>query len=133
MTFITQTKELCGVFVDWITGPSKLHVINNPRAPVESLVGYHYQGYVINIHCLEKNFLRHYHRWFIPNKRITTYEVFATTSADAPKVLKDMCYNRMQQFPKLLNCWMPDASQSQAAVQAYLDLLITRLSDSRHR
>ena len=115
---------------DVIRGPRILREITKPHMLVESLVGYSLNGYVITIHCQERKYRYEYKYRHIRDKAIYSYFVFATVTGSAPEKLVNAC-NMERAFPKLLPFWMPSETQKEAAIEAYLDLLIEKLDDGR--
>jgi hypothetical protein len=117
-----------GGLVQTFFGPMVVMETTTARAQIESLVGYSISGYVTTIHCQERKFLCRYDRWYTPNKVVYSYTVFATVTGIAPKAIVEAC-SLEKSFPKLLHPWMSSAQQKEAAIGAYLDILIHRLQN----
>jgi len=112
--------------VHQIKGPSQLVELKDDIDAIESLIGFSHHGYRIQIHCKEINYLCKYKRSFIPDKKKSIYKVYADISDNAPVKLKRFCGHE-RHFPKLLFSWFPSSTQREAAIRAYLDLLIKEI------
>jgi len=121
--------QLFASIIEHIRGPSKLSEIAQKRNEIECLMVYSIQGYTVNIHCQEKQYLQRYKYFFVRDKIKTIYHVFTEVSDNAPDNLKRFC-SEDKHFPKLLSFMMPSASQKEAAVNAYLDLIIQKFKNN---
>lgn len=118
-----------GSVIEIIRGPFTLTEINSENSDIESMIGHSIDGYTIKIYCQERNYLCKYRNWYILDRVKTVYHVFTEVSIDAPESLKVFC-QRKRDFPKLLNGLMPSASQKEAAIRAYLDLIIQHFKEA---
>jgi len=118
-----------GSLIELIKGPFTLLEINSQNSDIESMIGHSVKGYSIKIHCQERNYLCRYKKWYVKNHVKTVYHVFTEVSSDAPESLRLFC-ERRRDFPKLLNGLMPSASQKEAAIRAYLDLIIQHFKEA---
>lgn len=126
MQYLQLLRHWIGALWVAFQGPVKVREVTAPRMQIESLVGYSISGYVTTIHCQERQFLCEYERWFIRDRLTCTYNVFATVSGIAPQAIVDAC-SLEKSFPRLLHPWLPSGQQKEAAIGAYLDILIARL------
>ena len=115
--------QLFASTIESLKGPKILFELPSKKNEIESLMGYSINGYTIKIHCLEKKYICRYRNWYISDKIKTVYHVYTTVSEDAPDILKKYC-SVDRHFPRLLGYWMPSATQKEAAIEAYLDLII---------
>lgn len=130
MYYLKLTLKLIAGIIEMIRGPRSLREITEPRTQLESLVGYSIEGYVTTIHCQERKYLCHYHRWPWFNKVVSTYFVFSTVTGSAPGSLVDAC-SMERSFPALLFSGSSNIRQKEAAIEAYIDLLIENLKSSK--
>lgn len=128
MRYLNLIFHWLASILDYLKGSRVLVEATTPQAIIESLVGYSVMGYIITIHCQERMYRYEYLNRFVRNKTFYSYFVFSTVSGDAPEKLKEAC-TMERAFPKLLEFWMPSENQKEAAVCAYLDLLIKKLDD----
>jgi hypothetical protein len=122
-SFVGLTAQLFASALELIKGPSNLSEIVSTKSEIESLMGHSVHDYTVNIHCHEKRYLCRYRRWYVPNQEKTVYHVYTVVSENTPRRLKELCAKE-RHFPKLLGVWMPSASQKEAAIEAYLDLIL---------
>lgn len=120
---IDLLSHLFASIIETLRGPSTISEIPAAINDIECLMGYSLMGYSLRIHCLEKRYILNYKYWFMASREHAIYHVYAVVSQDAPEKLKMFC-SEDRQFPKILNRWMPSASQKEAAIMAYLDLII---------
>lgn len=122
-------KRLLAFLMEVVRGPRTTEEIVTPRTRSERLTGYSVSGFVINIHCQERRYRIRYRRWYVPNKELRLYHIFATTTDDCPDRLMEAC--RLDAvFPMLLSDAVSEQKQQAAVISAYLDILITRLETS---
>lgn len=105
-----------------VRGSRTVTEITEIRSRLESLVAYATRDYTVTIHCKERKFRCEYLRWYIPNKIVTTYEVFATVAGPAPSAMIKACTDG-RTFPKLLHGWSSPRNQKEAAIEAFVDLM----------
>ncbi len=126
MRYLRLLGQIVSTLIETVRVEKTLTEITEAQAHIESLVAYAVEGYTITIHCQERKYACTYSRWYIPDFIVKTYEVFATIAGKAPQVLIDVC-SRDSTFPGLLHPWSSTASQKQAAIEAFLDLIQARL------
>lgn len=124
--FIDMLLKCFSILLEKVRGPRNLQEITPSRAYIEAMTATSIYGVTTTIHCQERMYMCRYDRWFIPNRIVYTYYVFATVSGQASPRHIEAC-SMERSFPKLLHSWMPSASQKEAAIEAYLDLLVHRL------
>lgn len=113
------------IYESW-RGPRQLQEITSARASIEAMTATSIDGVTTTIHCQERRYRCLYKRWYIRDHTVSTYFVFATVQGAASPTHVEAC-SMERSFPKLLHTWMPSASQKEAAIEAYLDLLLERL------
>ncbi len=118
--------KLFSILLEKIRGPRNLFEITTSRTNIEAMTATSIDGVTTTIHCQERKYLCRYDRWFILDRVVYTYFVFATVQGKATPHHIEAC-SMERSFPKLLHPWMPSASQKEAAIEAYLDLLVHRL------
>lgn len=106
-------------------GSKTIEEIMGTIAP-ETLTAESVLGYQLQICCRQRHYRRVYQHWFIPNQDFAVFEVYAITSQVAPEALRRAC-ERSYFFPALRPRGVFPHVQEQAAIAAYLDLLIQRL------
>jgi hypothetical protein len=130
----TFVKYLSGILLLWesLKGTKTVREVKHPSNTLGQLVGYSVAGYKLEIYCQRKHYRRSYDKWFIPNKDHMAYRVFSVVSQDAPDSLKKACELDID-IPALLPLAIDDHGHRQAAVNAYLDILIARLGEEVFR
>jgi hypothetical protein len=118
------------VFLERMKGRWTLKEVKHPRNNLGRLSGFSVQGYGLEIYCHRRHYRRHYDKWFIPNKDRMAFHVFSMVSPDAPDMLQKAC-ELVLDIPQFLPSYASDEAQREAAVQAYLDILIERLGPLR--
>lgn len=108
--------------IEDILGERIVSEVTQRRTKIESLVAYAVEGYTLTVHCKERKFLCTYDRWYIPNRLVTTYEVFATVAGQAPFPLIEAATDD-RTFPKLLMTFAGSKNQKKAAIEAFIDLM----------
>jgi hypothetical protein len=116
--------------IERMKGNKTVYEIRHPKYNLGSLTGYSVSGYELNIHCQLKEYRRSYDKWFIPDEFHMVYHVYSTVSNDAPELLKSVCGFDID-FPALLPNGSSIDNQRKAAVDAYLDILIQKLSSEK--
>lgn len=122
MYYLRLIELLLARLLERVRGARTVTEITEIRSRLESLVAYASTDYTLTIHCKERKFQCEYLRWYIPNKIVTTYEVFATTAGRAPTSLIEACADG-RTFPKLLHGWSSPRNQKEAAIEAFIDLI----------
>lgn len=123
---LKQVLNPLGAAIEWIKGPGEVQDTTAARGQLEALVGQSVSGYTLTIHCQERRHRYVYKNWYMPDRTIITYYVFATVSGQAPEVLVQACA-MVRAFPKLLHPWCKPIRQKEAAIKAYIDLLLPQL------
>lgn len=129
MSPIEAAARLLAVLIEWVKGPRTTEEVVTPRTRSDQLIGRSISGFEIKIHCQERRYRVRYRHWYIPNKEIKLYHVYATTSDDSPKRLKEACMLELT-FPGLISEPTREQKQKESVIAAYLDILITRLETS---
>lgn len=123
-------KLVSAVFFWWekLKGSRTLSEVVTKHNVVRSLNGLSVDGYSITFHCHRKEYQQTYSRWFVPSKIHTLYRVYSTVSNDAPSLLKEVCQLEVD-LPALWPEFISDKFQKEAAIGAYMDLLIMRMKE----
>lgn len=116
----------CSALYEAYLGPRSLTEITSPRANIEAMAATSIEGFTTTIHCQERQYLCRFERWYVRDHVVCSYFVFATIQGVASPRHIEAC-SMERSFPKLLHPWIPSASQKEAAIEAYLDLLLDRL------
>lgn len=119
-----------GSMFEWVRGTRTLIDITKPRATLEALEAHSNDGYVTTIFCREHRYRCVYDNWWIPNRIIKTYHVFCSVQGKAPETLVQ-AYRLERTFPPLLGPWSSNSSQKEAAIEAYLDILLADIESKR--
>jgi hypothetical protein len=119
-----------GTIVEWLRGDRVVTDITEPRAVLESLTAHSNDGYITTIFCRENRYRCTYSHWWIPSRTIKTYHVFSVVQGKAPDILVQ-AYRLERTFPKLLSPWSSNSSQKEAAIEAYLDVLLVEIGRKR--
>jgi hypothetical protein len=83
-------------------------------------------GIITTIHCKERRYLRRYANWYVRDRTVSTYTVYATVCGDVSENYNRAC-NTVHSFPKLLHPWMSADNHREAVVEAYIDILLCSL------
>lgn len=97
----------------------------------EELTGYAIANYEIRLYCQQMRYVREYLRWIFPRQSYSTFRVFSRVTQDAPGSLKRACELEID-LPRMVPRFLSEAKQKEAAIQAYLDILLQTLRDSSH-
>lgn len=127
MYYLRLLELLFARLFESMRGARTVTEITEVRSRLESLVAYASTDYTLTVHCKERKFKCEYERWFIPNKIVTTYEVFATLAGSAPARLIEACTDD-RTFPKLLAGWSSPRNQKEAAIEAFIDLIQSQIA-----
>lgn len=130
----TLIKYFGAVFLLWerLKGTKTVREVKHPDNALGHLTGYSVAGYSLDVYCQRKHYRRSYDKWFVPNQDHMAYRVFSVVSQDAPDSLKKACELDID-IPALLPHAVSDHGHRQAAVNAYLDILIERLGQEVFR
>ena len=129
MRLVRKLASLMTYWVEKVKGPRTIEEVVVPRTRSEGLTGHSVSGYEINIHCQERHYKVRYKRWWMSTDEFRQFHVFATYSHDCPDRLKEACKLDIT-LPVLLNTYASAEKQREAAINAYLDILIARLETS---
>lgn len=129
MRLVRRLASLMTYWLDKFKGPRTLEEVVVPRMRSEGLTGHSISGYEISIHCQERRYKVRYKHWWMGSSELRMFHVFATYSNDCPDRFKEACRLDLT-IPVLLNSYAPTEKQREAAINAYLDILITRLETS---
>lgn len=119
-------KTLFAQFFELVRGPKVLSEVENNGVLQTTLTGMSIRGFVINITCTQSTKNCIYKRRWIRDRLLYTYEVTATYEGTPPEPLKEPL-SKVLHFPDILAPWMTHAAQREAAISAYLDIVISQL------
>jgi len=120
--YLRFLRKIIAKLIEGVRGERTVFEITEPRATIESLVAYAVEGYNLTIHCRERKFLCKYSRWYVPDRILTTYDVFATVAGKAPTALMEAATDD-RTFPMLLENYSSSRAQKEAAIEAFVDLM----------
>ena len=132
---MTLLKSLLGavfLYFEKLKGEKTVYEVKLPKHALGHLDGIEMSGYRIRIYCQKKQFKRKYRSWLIPDKYTATYRVFSVVSNDAPEKLKEACGLDID-IPCQLSPFIDDEWQKEAAIQAYLDMLVNKLNPNPNK
>lgn len=118
------------IFFWWekLKGTRTIKEVKSPPTFERSLDALSVDGFSITFHCHRLDYHQTYSRWFVPSKVHTLYRVYCTVTNDAPAALKEAC-DLTVDLPALHPEFVGDKFQKEAAIGAYMDLLITRMRE----
>lgn len=99
-------------------------VIQTDRANTLRVI--HRSGYDITIYCQRMEFLQEFSRWLLPSKKYETYQLFSTTTNDAPELIRQACRLEVT-LPRLMPFFIDEEMQKRSAIDAYVDLITDKL------
>ncbi|SAK59443.1 hypothetical protein AWB81_01846 [Caballeronia arationis] len=107
-----------------LQGPS--WVQESTKGEVSSLSIHTVQGYDLSI-CVEATYYeRRYERFYMPSRLMASYHVYTLVPPEAPERLRMIAGNFTADIPRPYT-WANEIIQKQGAIEAYLDVLISRL------
>lgn len=109
-----------------LKGQQKVEELHSTQTLVGHLTGYSVAGYEIRLFCQKRRYLKKYSRWFVPDQIHTLYHVYSSVSNDAPANLKTVCELDLN-IPAMTPSFVSEKLQKEAAIHAYLDILIAKL------
>lgn len=112
--------------IEIIKGPRSVIDITEPRAEIDSLNAHSHDGYVMQLFCHEKILKIVYKRWYIPNSTKTVYQVFCVIKGTAPDDISE-AFSKDRSLPLLVSSLSNSKIKKQAAIEAYLDLVLEKL------
>ena len=129
MTTIARVFSFLVLLLERIKGEQVFVLARLDPKAVSHLVGQSLIDYEIHIHCQRKQFVRVYRRWPWFNRTYVLYRVYTVISGTAPLDIVEACKIEMD-IPAQLPSFVDDNVQRMKAVNAYLDLVIARLTKS---
>ena len=115
------------LFVESLNGKRIIIEIDHPENTIGYLSIHTISGHAVDIHCHRKHYKRVYINWFVPNKNYIAYIVFSKIESGAPDYLNKICEFELV-IPALLPSSVNDYTQRRAAICAYLDMIMKKLS-----
>lgn len=86
----------------------------------------HHSGYDITIYCQRMQYETVYSLWKWPKKKHLAYQLFSTTTHDAPELIRRAC-DLAVTLPALGPSYVEDEVQKLYAIDAYVDLITDKL------
>lgn len=126
-TFLKQLGRFL-LFWESLKGNTTVQRIEHPDNVLGSLEGYAIAGYSVQIFCQRKHYRRSYDKSYISDQDVMTYHVYCKVTDDAPEILKKVCELSVD-IPSLLPAMVEEAGHRQAAINAYLDMLLVTLNN----
>lgn len=128
VTVVKGTGSILGHFLEKLRGPRTIVPIQNNGTMQTVLTGIALRGFTINITCTQLSSEVHYERWWIRNRVLFTYEVCLSYEGEPPVHLNQALEECVPViFPNILSDLTSHAAQREAAVGAFLDILISKL------
>lgn len=115
------------LYLEKLKGRKTVYEVKLPKHALGHLAGFAVAGFEVRIYCQKKQYKRSYDNRFIPDKYMAVYSVFSVVSNDAPERLRQAC-ELVADIPCQLSSFVSDEGQKDAAIQAYLDLLVHKLN-----
>jgi hypothetical protein len=111
---------------EYLRGTNTVTEIKRPENALGDLRGFTVRGFEIAIYCHRREYHVRYSRWYVPNRTLYSYNVFSVVGHDAPEPLRKACELDVD-IPSLVHRWNFDSMIRIRQVNAYLDLLETRI------
>lgn len=128
MTWIQRWIDRAYLGWEHLLGASTVSCRNHSSNLGAQLIGYSVAGYEIRVYCQPRHYVREYLWWRWLRGRYCTFRVFGRVTADAPENLQKACELDLT-VPKLRPRFVSEDLQRQAAVKAYLDVLLAKLRE----
>lgn len=80
------------------------------------------KGYPIKFYCQDIIYIMHYERWFIPDKRITTYRFNTVIDDAAPLEVKERC-KEIIFFPDFSPSFLITSDKKLHMLNVYIDVI----------
>lgn len=119
------TVWIAGVW-EAILGPRTVYDVTSSTVNIESLTGHSTQGYITEVFCHEKRYRVRYAHWFIRDRYYYVYKVFCQVRGNAPDDLMKV-FTKECVFPTLILDWSSNKARKAAAIEAYLDVVLSEL------
>ena len=128
MTLLKSLLSAVFLYFEKLKGKKTVYEVKLPKHALGHLVGFAVSGYKVSIYCQKKQYKRKYDSWLVPDKSTVVYRVFSAVSNDAPEMLREACELDID-IPCQLSSLVDDEGQKDAAILAYLDLLVNKLQN----
>jgi hypothetical protein len=122
-----SVQKIVGYLLEKIRGPRVISEMSNNGLLQTVMTGVSIGGLVITITCTQLAKHCAYNRRWIKDRAIYAYEVKVEVDGYPPEHLRDTL-SHIAYFPDILTSWSSHAAQREAAIGAYLDIIIARLS-----
>lgn len=129
---MAQFRQVLGRIIEYIRGPRTIQELEVNGVLETCLTGTTLRGIVINITCRQTIQHCKYQRWWVRDKELCMYQISCTYEGDPPDQLVSIMTG-MHNFPNILSSWTSHAAQREAAIGAFLDILVSRLSHRGER
>ena len=130
MKFLTRLFGSLFLVLERLKGPKTVIEVKDSINALGHLVGKNVMGYEISIYCQRIHYVRIYDSRFGGKRRSSVYRVFSTVAKGAPPELVAACELDMP-FPAFLARSAPERLQVNAAIDAYVDLLLARVKQCK--
>lgn len=120
------------LLIERIKGEKEFIEIKSPHQALGFLVGRNVMGYAISIYCQKIKYRNTYKSRLVPDHHYKLYRVFSTVTSQAPEELIKACELDIP-IPALLPFFFTDAEQRDAAIDAYVAMLIQEVQNNRRR
>jgi hypothetical protein len=129
MTTIARVLSFLVLLLERIKGEQVFVLARLDPKAISHLVGQSLIDYEIHIHCQRKQYAKIYRRWPWLKRTYVLYRVFSVITGTAPRDIVEACQIEVD-IPAQLPSFVDDDLQRMKAVNAYLDLVIARLTKS---
>lgn len=109
-----------------IRGPRTVIDVENNGILTSQLLGVTLRGVVINITCKQYVKIIHYDRWWVRDRVIHSYVITGSCDGEPPEFLRELFSGEML-ISNVLTPWASQGAQREAAVSAYLDIVMSKL------
>ncbi len=123
----TYLKQIFSRILEFFRGPRSIREVELNGVLETCLTGITLRGVVINITCSQIVHECKYSRWWVRDRCLYTYKVSCTYEGEPPDKLVT-AMSTTHYFPDILSKWSSHAAQREAAISAFLDILLSRLA-----
>lgn len=131
MAFLKRALRRVHLVIEILKGVATVREVERSGEEVCSITGSTISGFDLTFRCDKKTYYRTSEGFLKTQTEHCTYFVTCEVDENAPDDLKEACLS-MEAFPPLLPSSLSDYCQGEAAINAYLDLILQRFP-THHR
>lgn len=124
-TFLKNALRRAHLVLEVLKGVATVREVERSGEEVCRITGSTISGFDLTFRCDKKTFYRTSEGFLKTQTEHNTYYVTCEVDDQAPEDLKNVC-KAMEVFPPLLPNSLSDFCQGEAAINAYLDLILQR-------